>query len=145
MVGSEEFVAQVQAALDLLVERAPKAFVRVEEGINTILSVQAGSGMDVYSKTYNVGNQSAFAPGFARSDQVVWLAGTIVHDACHSNLYVAGEDFMGKVAEITCLTRQLEALDFIDDGSYFSNYVNELILGADDPNNQYWNVPNRHW
>ena len=101
--------------------------------------------MDVYSKTYRVGDKTAFAPGFSRPDQIVWLAGTIVHDACHSNLYAAGEAFTGKKAEITCLTRQLEALEIIEDGSYFRNYVYDLIQGADDPNNQYWTDSNRHW
>ena len=99
----------------------------------------------MYSKTYMVGIQTAFAPGFSVSEQVVWLAGTIVHDACHSNLYASGEEFSGKVAEITCLERQLEALDLIDDRGTFSNYVDELIKGAEDPDNQYWNDPNRHW
>ena len=101
--------------------------------------------MDVYSKTYRVGSQTAFAPGFSKSEQVVWLAGTIVHDACHSNLYAAGENFTGKVAEITCMERQLATLERIDDTGHFVDYVDSLIKGADDPNNQYWNDPNRHW
>ena len=109
------------------------------------MHVQTGSGMDVYSKTYRVGSQTAFAPGFSASEQVVWLAGTIVHDACHSNLYAAGKTFTGKTAEVTCLERQLEALNLIDDGSYFANYVDGLIKGSDDPDNQYRNDPNRHW
>ena len=101
--------------------------------------------MDVYSKTYLVGDVTAYAPGFGRRQQVIWLAGTVVHDACHSNLYAKGEVFRGKAAEVTCLERQLEALDLIDDGSFFSNYIEELIEGADDPEHQYWNDPNRHW
>ena len=99
----------------------------------------------MYTKTYRVGRQTAFAPGYPTSEQIVWLAGTIVHDACHSNLYRAGEEFTGKAAEITCLERQLEALNLIDDKDSFAKYVKGLIEGADDPNNQYWNDPNRHW
>ena len=101
--------------------------------------------MDVYTKTYRVGNQTAFAPGFSESQQVVWLAGTIVHDACHSNQYVTGRNHLGKEAEIACLYSQLKSLGLIDNGRYFSNYVDGLIKGADDPDNQYWNDPNRHW
>ena len=145
IVGSERFVTQVEAALSLLGERAPEALVNVKRGINTILSVEAGSGMDVYSKTFNVGNKTAFAPGFSRPDQIVWLASTIVHDACHSNQYAGGEAFTGKTAEVNCLKRQLEALELIEDGSYFKNYVFDLIESADDPDSQYWNDPNRHW
>ena len=145
IIGSERFIAQLQEALQLLAERDPEALVRVKEGIIVFLSVEAGSGMDVYSKTYKVGSQTAFAPGFSRSDQVVWLAGTIVHDACHSNLYAAGETFAGKAAEISCMERQLATLERMDDSGYFIEYVDGLIKGADDPNNQYWNDPNRHW
>jgi hypothetical protein len=33
----------------------------------------------------------------------------------------------------------------MENGNYFSNYIQGLIDGADDPKNQYWNQPNRHW
>lgn len=145
IVGSDAFVTQVRAALQILAEHAPDALEGVERGISRIASVPAGSGMDVYSRTYRIGIATAFAPGFSVSGQVIWLAGTIVHDACHSNLYAQGRAFWGKAAEVTCLERQLEALDQIDGGSFFSNYVEELIEGADDPEHQYWTDPDRHW
>ena len=53
------------SALQLIAERAPAAFVRVHEAITTIRSVRTGSGMDVFSKTYLVGDETAFAPGFS--------------------------------------------------------------------------------
>ena len=129
----------------LLDERASEALVDVKSGIDTILSVESGSGMDVYSKTYMVGDKTAFAPGFSRPYQIVWLASTIVHDACHSNQYAVGEAFTGQTAEVNCLVKQLEALELIEDGSYFRNYVSDLIESADDPDSQYWNDPDRHW
>ena len=101
--------------------------------------------MDVYSKTYLVGQRTAFAPGFSASKQVVWLASTIVHDACHSHQYVEGNAFHGKDAEVECLMRQRAALVLIDDDTLFRDYVTELIEGADDPEDAYWNEPNRHW
>ena len=70
--------------------------------------------MNVYSKTYSVGQQTAFAPGFSStSEQIVWLAGTIVHDACHSKQYAEGNIFFGRDAEVECLMRQREALGLI--------------------------------
>lgn len=134
--GSNEFVERVEAALQLLSERAPEALVRVEQGIATIRLVSSGPGINVYSKTYLVREETAFAPGYSRRDQVIWLAGSIVHDACHSNLYIQGEDHYGTAAEVTCLERQLEALELIDDGSHFSNHIKGLIDTADDPENQ---------
>ena len=143
--GADEFVTQVESALQLLEERAPDALERVRQGIARIVSVPAGSGMDVFTKTFQVGWVTAFAPGFDAPQQVIWLAGTIVHDACHSNLYAEGRVYYGKEGELTCLREQLEVLDLIDDETFFSNYIEELIEGADDPENQYWNDPNRHW
>ena len=75
----------------------------------------------------------------------MWLAGTIVHDACHSHRYIEGREFRGKEAEVECLKVQRAGLDLIDDDTFFSGYVTELIEGADDPDNAYWNNPNRHW
>ncbi len=133
------------SALQLIAERAPAAFVRVHEAITTIRSVRTGSRMDVFSRTFLVGDQTAFAPGFSRAVQVVWLAGTIVHDACHSNQHAEGRVSSGKVAEVECMETQLEALALIDDGTHFADYISGLIAAADDPESQYWNQPNRHW
>ena len=133
------------SALQLLAERAPEALVRVHEAMTTIRSVRTGSGMDVFSKTYLVGDQTAFAPGFSMAAQVVWLAGTIVHDACHSNQHVEGRAIYGKAAEVECMETQLEALALIDDSATFAGYISDLIASADDPESQYWNQPNRHW
>ena len=99
----------------------------------------------MYSKTFFVGQETAFAPGFSPSGQVIWLAGTIVHDACHSYQYAEGNAFFGKEAEVQCLMRQQAALELIDDDTFFSGYVAGLIEGADDPDNAYWNDPDRHW
>ncbi|MDE2668430.1 MAG: hypothetical protein OXI51_02120 [Chloroflexota bacterium] len=134
--GSNEFVEQVEAALQLLSERAPEALVRVEQGIATIRLVSSGSGMNLSSKIYLVEEGTAFAPGYSRRDQVIWLAGAMVHNACHSNLYTQGEDSYRTAAEVICLERQLEALELIDDGSHFSNHIKGLIETAGDPENQ---------
>ena len=145
VVGSDQFTSQVLSALQLIAERAPAAFVRVHEAITTIRSVRTGSGMDVFSKTYLVGDQTAFAPGFSMAAQVVWLAGTIVHDACHSHQHAEGRAIYGKAAEVECMTTQLEALALIDEATLFAGYISDLIAKADDPESQYWNQPNRHW
>ncbi len=112
--------------------------------IDTVESVSAGSGMDVFTKTFRVGDVTAYAPGYSLEDQVLWLAGTIVHDACHSRLYTDGEEYIGRDAELACLIDQLAALETLP-GFAFENYIGALIEGVDDPGNDYWNDPNRHW
>jgi hypothetical protein len=144
IVGDEQFVAQAGAALELLVSEAPDVYAEVLLHISTVESVPAGSGMDVFTNTFRVGEVTAYAPGYEEADQVVWLAGTIVHDACHSRLYTDGEPYTGRDAELACLQDQLEAL-LVLSGFAFENYVQSLVDGVDDPENAYWTDANRHW
>jgi hypothetical protein len=101
--------------------------------------------MDVFTKTFLVGDVTAFAPGFPQEQQVVWYASTMVHDSCHSRQYASGDPYTGETSELACLGDQLDALQILDVSSYFASYVQGLIDGVDDPQNQYWNDPNRHW
>jgi hypothetical protein len=39
-------------------------------------------------------------PVSTRAIQVLWLAGTMVHDACHSRLYTEGQTYTGRDAEL---------------------------------------------
>jgi hypothetical protein len=143
--GDPDFVAWTNEALNFLQSRAPEMHGRVLRSIRAIQSVTAGSGMDVVGKVFKVGDVTAHAPGHSRANQLVWYAGTMVHDACHSARYDRGQPASGKDAEVACLTEQREALRLIETGTFFLNYVQGLIDGADDPQNQYWNQPNRHW
>jgi hypothetical protein len=145
--GDDAFVAHAEAALGLLAERDPEDRAYVGAAIATIELVDAGSGMYVETKTFKAGQETAYAPGWPEPDQQLWFASTIVHDACHSTLYSAGEAHTGKDAELACLAKQLGALQAIGADPSFISYVQGLIDGADDPNNQYWNVPldQRHW
>lgn len=143
--GSDEFAAHTHNALALLRDEAAEMYAQVITHVAIIKSVAAGSGMHVETKTFDVGQETAYAPDWDLPSQVLWYAGAIVHDSCHSRLYADGEPHLGKEAEIACLEDQLAALEAIDPGGFFSTYVTGLIEGADDPENQYWNDPNRHW
>jgi len=145
VIGDEAFMAWTQQALELIETRAPEAYEEVLASIDTIESVPAGSGMYVEEKRYAVGDQTAYAPGYDEAGQLVWYAGTIVHDAHHSALFQDNKPYTGKDAEISCLTVQKAALELLSDDAFFTNYLQSLIDGADDPANQYWNQPNRHW
>ncbi len=138
-------VDHIEAALDLLEERAPFWYGEVIESIDRIQFVEAGSGMDVFTRTFRVGRQTAYAPGYPVDDQVEWLAGAMVHDACHSEAYVEGREWTGRDAELECLIEQADALALHEDGDVFETYVRSLIDGIDDPDNAYWTDPNRHW
>ncbi len=142
--GDDAFVAHATAALTRLSEDAPDAYHAVLAHIDTVRSVGEGSGMDVFTRTFLVGEETAYAPGFGADDQVLWLAGTMVHDACHSRLYALGQSYTGRDAELECLQDQLEAMMWLG-SEYFQTYLEGLIEGVDDPENAYWSDPDRHW
>ena len=145
IIGDEAFQAWTQRALELIETRAPEAYAEVLASIDVIESVAAGSGMYVEEKRFAVGQQTAYAPEYDEAQQLVWYAGSIVHDAHHSAMFIRGDLPTGKEAEVECLTVQKAALDLMADDPFFASYVQSLIDGADDPANQYWNQPDRHW
>ncbi len=145
VVGDDEFGTHTSETLQLLAADAPDGYAQVVAYIDVIEAVDAGSGMDVFTKTYLVGQETAYAPGFSRDEQVVWYAGTIVHDSCHSRLYSEGEPYIGRDSELACMFDQLDALEALDRSEFFESYVQGLIDGVDDPENAYRNDPNRHW
>ncbi|MDP2948291.1 MAG: hypothetical protein Q8P22_01980 [Chloroflexota bacterium] len=147
IIGADEFVTQTESALSLLKEEAATHYQDVQTHIETIRSVEAGSGMRVVDKTYSVGKVTAFPysePSRAR-DGLNWYASTIVHDATHSQEYWTGLPHSGKEAEVMALEKQRVALEEIGGAGWQIDYLTGLIEGADDPSNQYWNNPNRHW
>lgn len=144
VIGDDAFTAHTSAALTLLAQEAPNGHAQVVAYIEIIEAVDAGSGMDVFTRTYLVGQETAYAPGFSPDEQVVWYAGTIVHDSCHSRLYSEGRTYTGRDGELACMFDQLGALESMDN-DFFESYVQGLIDGVDDPENAYWNDPDRHW
>lgn len=142
--GDEAFVQHTESALSVIEAASPELYTQVYIYIDSIEAVSAGSGMDVYTETFKVGEQTAYAPGWPADDQVKWYASTIVHDSCHSRLYDTGEEPGGRDAELECLMDQLAALQAMGHPA-FEGYVTGLIEGVDDPGNDYWNDPNRHW
>jgi hypothetical protein len=143
--GSADFMAWTERALDLIESEAPEWYEQVTQSIAKIIEVEAGSGIFVTTKTYQVGRQTAYAPGYGEAKQLIWYAGTIVHDSCHSERYHGGLVHNGKEGEVACLIDQKAAIQLFDTDAFFASYIQGLIDGADDPANQYWNTPNRHW
>lgn len=80
--GSEVFVAQAQAAFDLLAECAPEAYETVDAYIDLVQESDR-SGMLVEQRIFLASEVTAFAPGYQPASQVFWFAGAMVHDARH--------------------------------------------------------------
>ncbi len=145
VIGDDDFKAWTARALELIELKAPEAFAAVQASIDVINSVAAGSGMYIEEKRFAVGDQTAHAPGYDEDGQLLWYAGTIVHDAHHSDQFRRGVPHAGKAAEVECLTVQQAALRLMTEDPFFPTYLQGLIDGAGDGASQYWNQPNRHW
>jgi hypothetical protein len=143
--GTKEFQSWTFEALDMLRAQAPEAYQQVTGSIRIVDPVEAGSGMYVDEGRFQVGRTTAYAPGYDRDQQLVWYAGTLVHDACHAALHKQGKVWHGREGEVACLREQKAALRKLSNAGEFVDHVQSLIDGADDSSSQYWNQPHRHW
>ena len=129
IAGSETFIAQVEAALFLLSERAPETFAWVEGSIRDIFLTPfpAGTAQDVIEGKVRVAQDTAFPPEHDPYNQVVWLAGALVYDACVINLYRGGGDYYSDTAAVTCLKEQIVALQRLDRSEFFADFIEDYL------------------
>ena len=141
--GSADFVVQVKAALDILRERSPNWYAYAVQGLNRVDEIPAGHGAGTYGhgKSFYV----AYDTGGLDESALIWLAISMVHEACHIVQY---EDiYHNKVrapitieeAEAECTRFMLYAAEAIDPLSRFNNWLRTLIANIHDPAYQWWN------
>ena len=132
IVGSNSFIAQVEAALYLLGVHAPETLAWVEESVATVFLTPfpSGTAQDVIEGKVRVAQDQAFAPGYAASDQVIWLAGALVFEACVINLYRGGGDYYSDIAAVTCFKEQIAALKRLDRSNFFAGMIEDHLYGT---------------
>lgn len=131
--GSPTFVAQVQAALDLLQALAPQWYAYADSGLDKIKEVAESydTGVWVHLRTFNITPRHASA-----GDE--WLASIIVHDACHVHQFEAGQVYYGLESERACARIQLEALGIMNPQDSFQFGLPVVLANIDDPAYQWW-------
>ena len=131
--GSEAFVTQVEKALDLLKNRAPEWHTYATSGLDKIREVplSQGTGVNPDRRIFSLGPNHAFLPGFSSESGIIWLAGVLVHEACHVHRYRAGfvgrTEFEGFREEVVCQQIQIDALEVFDPQRRFNQYLRGLI------------------
>jgi len=128
--GSPEFTRQTEKALSLLQNKAPDAFLKVQYFIG-IIEQGEHSGMWAYEDPprYEVSDMTAFY-------SVTWYAGTIAHDATHSQLYheyliqhgnpVPQDVWGGTKVELFCILYQINVMKSIDAPQFEIDYLISL-------------------
>ncbi len=143
--GDEDCLTKTTRALEQLRMRSPLHDAIVAHYIGIIECVQMGSGMYVeeHPPRYQVGKPTW-------NGDMIWYAGTIVHDACHSRQYndylalhssseVPREVHFGRNPEIECNNVQIEALRNLGASQETIEYVRNSI------NTEYWEARERNW
>ena len=131
--GSEVFAIQVEKALDLLKSRSPEWYAYVTGGLAKIREVPESQGTGVFTASgiFNLGPDHTFLPGFSSESGIIWLAGVLVHEACHVHRYRAGfvgrTEFEGFREEVVCQQIQIDALEVFDPRRRFNQYLRGLI------------------
>ncbi len=136
---------QTVHALDLLDTKAHEDFLKITRYIGIIECRDDWSGM------YGWENPPRFRVGKATRDSgVIWYAGAIAHDSCHSRQYndyakvhpgetVPLEIFSGESAEIECINYQYGVLEKIGATKKMLDYV------ANSSSTRYWETKDVWW
>jgi hypothetical protein len=120
IVGRQEYIDQVAKALELLQRKSPDAYAKVKKYVLRIKEVERyeenGMRADEDPPTFYMDTKEAFCRENDSDFCVQWCAGSIVHDAYHSQLYHDYREehgsvppyhvWQGEKAEGLCLERQ---------------------------------------
>ena len=137
--GSEAFVTQVEKALDLLKNRTPEWHTYATSGLDKIEEVTelTGAGVSVGDRRFDITPGHVFSGGLSES-ALIWLAGAIVHDACHVHLFEAGLTYYGLDGERACLQIHIEALEAIDPNDRYMRYLRDVLANIENLEYQWW-------
>jgi hypothetical protein len=136
IIGYADCQQRVNDALNLIKEKSKEYDDFVNGNIGIIKCVEKGSGVFVWKKPpiLNLGEDTY------KVDKE-WLAGSIIHDACHVVQYKNSRSYIGESAESECLDIQLDFLKTINaDNKYIEIVQNSLKT-------KYWEIPyeQRSW
>ncbi len=128
--GSETFIGQVRAALDLLRTRAPEWYEYVMVGLDKIREAPDVMGDGTHGTSFSITTSSA---AFGR----LFVASSIVHDACHGHQNLTNSTLSSGVErELECTIIQLEASRVF--APHLITWLEELIDNIHDPAYQWW-------
>ena len=134
--GSPKFVREVIDAFNLLKEKVPRLYAYGISGLSKIREVPAGSVIGVYveSRTFE------YAIDLVKNDEgsIIFLAGSILHEACHVHRWEAGLREVAWKEERACVEKDLEGVLVLDPEDRYGNaaWYRDLIANLHKP--EYW-------
>jgi hypothetical protein len=97
ITGTAGYLTSMRKALELIETADPRNWYYVRKHIRRI-TLTGHAGIDI--------GAGRFTSGAGDVGEVNFLAGSLVHDAWHRELYVSGRRWQGREAEIFCLEKQ---------------------------------------
>ena len=132
--GGVRFVAQVEAALDLLKAGAPGWYAYTVNELKRINEVGEGAVgvVDTTARIFYLPPNHAYLYNNRNLENaLVWLAGVLVHEACHIYRHKEGwrygTEFERFREEAYCQSVQIKALDVFDPKKRFHSYLQQLV------------------
>lgn len=134
--GSPRFAREVIDAFKLLKEKAPRLYAYGISGLSKIREVPAGSVIGVYVETRTFEYASDLVKN--NEESIIFLAGSILHEACHVHRWEAGFREVAWKEERACLEKDLEAVLALDPEDRYGNaaWYRDLIANLHRP--EYW-------
>ncbi len=133
VVGSQDFVNQVNGALQMMSTKSPYNYGIVKQYVYRIARVDSSNcSIDYPAHTLAINDATAFPSEWSgrRDEQQEWLAGLIAHNAMHLSQYYRGVATTGADAEREALLRQQDTLAGVETTTppgQFWRYVQEAL------------------
>ena len=127
--GNKKFIRRTKIALQLLKERDNIEYKNVISYSGKITMLEYTGGMNVFEEI-----PTAYMGKSHNKERIYWYASCIVHEAHHSKLYFTAleegrdgiKEYAGHIAEMYCLTKQIETLKKIGSPREIIEYATTL-------------------
>ena len=129
--GSDAFVRRMQETLTIMRDKAMSWYAYAVTGLSRIFEAPEGSSSGVYP--HNRSYQETLSEAM---EDYPYVAGGIVHEACHIHQWEDGTATTGWRNELPCVQKQLEVTLAIDPHHYTIAWLRDLIANIQNP--EYW-------
>ena len=136
--GSAAFISKTRQALRLLFSREPKWYVYVQQTLRGVTEIPMGGDSGIYPAEAIYRSWPNFRSNRTGESHDIWVAGQLVHEACHVHRYKAGLQSGGYPGEKACTEIQIQALDDIDPIYDVAASRRRALANIDDPDHQWW-------
>ena len=137
--GSPGFVFQIEHALDLLRNEAPRWHSYVVSGLDLVKQVNhPGSGVHVWKGQFDFNYADDIPSTRTLENHTLRIATILIHEACHVHRYQAGVESGGLEGERACTEIELVALLEFAPNHFLVAEIRHVLANIHRPECQWW-------